>query len=360
MILAAICGLVLIYVSCRRDKDATPAPAATNDTAVRVVLSELPYGQLSDYHFFKGPLREQIPNGQVLPYTLASTLFTDYALKERFVWMPEGAAAQYVADEQALDFPVGTVLIKNFYYDNVQPILNRKILETRLMVQTDTGWMFAEYVWNDEQTEAYLDMNGSNVNIAWLDATGANQQTVYRIPSQAECITCHKLNDQPVPIGPKPQNLNNTYTYTNGAQNQLRKWIEQGYLEDQLPAHIVSTVDYRDASQPLDLRVRSYLDISCGHCHQEGSHCSYRPLRLGFSETGNLAHMGVCVLPDEDISDTLKYIIMPGKPNRSVMYYRLKTTEESHRMPLLGRTLVHQEGLGLIKEWINSLPPCAP
>ena len=34
-------------------------------------------------------------------------------------------------------------------------------------------------------------------------------------------------------------------------------------------------------------------------------------------------------------------------------------SEESVRMPLLGRTLVHEEGVQLFEEWINSLtPPC--
>jgi len=360
MIRTCIWCLIIIAVSCKKDKPQTPAPAVPEDTSVQVVLASVPYERLSDYHFFTGALRDQNPNAGVLPYTLASTLFTDYALKKRFVWMPDGKTAQYVADDKILDFPVGAVLIKNFYYDRVLPLLNQKLLETRIMVQTDTGWLFAEYVWNEAQTEAYLDMNGSNVALDWMSETGANRHATYRIPSAVECKTCHKSNETAIPIGPKPQNLNNTFTYNNGAQNQLRKWVEMGYLEDNLPAHIVSTVDYTDGTQPLPDRVRSYLDINCGHCHQEGSHCSYRPLRLGFSETTDLSHLGVCIFPDEAISDTLKYIITPGMPNRSVLYYRLKSTEEGTRMPLLGRTLVHQEGLDLIKEWINSLPPCTP
>lgn len=354
------CLLIFIEAGCKRDKPITPEPAAPADTSVNVKLSEVPYQKLSDYRFFTGQLQDQNPNSNVLPYKLASSLFTDYALKKRFVWMPAGESATYTADDKILDFPTGAALIKTFYYDQVLPVLNRRILETRVMIMTDTGWLFAEYVWNDAQTDAYLDMNGSNVNISWQDASGAAMNATYRIPSDVECLTCHKLNEVPIPIGPKPQNLNNIYNYPEGGKNQLSKWIELGYLQDNLPAHIVSTVDYNDASQPLQDRVRSLLDISCGHCHQEGSHCSYRPLRLGFSETTNLLNMGVCVLPDEDISDTLKYIIMPGKPNRSVLYYRFKTTEESLRMPLLGRTMVHTEGLALIKQWIETLPPCAP
>jgi hypothetical protein len=36
----------------------------------------------------------------------------------------------------------------------------------------------------------------------------------------------------------------------------------------------------------------------------------------------------------------------------------LNTDNESFRMPLLGRTEIHTEGVALIEQWINSLSPC--
>jgi hypothetical protein len=33
----------------------------------------------------------------------------------------------------------------------------------------------------------------------------------------------------------------------------------------------------------------------------------------------------------------------------------MATVDEEHRMPLLGRTVVHQEAVDLVQEWINSL-----
>ncbi len=348
----------LLFLGCRRDNP-TPQPTSpVDDTSVNVVLKDLPYQKLSDYRFFKGELQKQIPNDKVLPYDLASPLFTDYAIKKRYVWMPEGKTAKYVSDGAILDMPIGTALVKTFYFDNVLPTSTRKIIETRVMVNTDTGWIFAEYVWNDEQTEAYLNMSGSNVNISWINQYGAALQTSYRVPSEVECFTCHKLNEVAIPIGPKPQNLNNDYAFENGNKNQLQKWIDVGYLKDDLPTQIVSTINYYDETKPLEERVRSYLDISCGHCHQEGSHCSYRPLRLAYNETGNLTNLGICVMPEEEISDTLKYIIAPGFPSRSVLYYRLATNDAATRMPLIGRTLVHTEALEMMKIWIESLPPC--
>ena len=85
-----------------------------SNQSVTVDIKAKPFEKLSDYHFFKGALKDLIPNDRVLPYDVITALFTDYAHKARFVWMPEGSTAKYVKEE-ALDFPVGTVLIKNFF-----------------------------------------------------------------------------------------------------------------------------------------------------------------------------------------------------------------------------------------------------
>ena len=251
-------------------------------------------------------------------------------------------------------------LIKNFYYDNVQPSNSTRIIETRIMIRKATGWIFAEYVWNDEQTEAFLDLAGSNTSIEWMENGVIKSVSSYRIPSEQQCLTCHKVNEQAYPIGIKPQNMNFDYAYSTGTKNQLKKWIDTGYLQNTLPTSIASTVDYNDISKSLELRVRSYLDINCAHCHQNNSHCDYRPMRFAFSETTNLSNMGVCV-DTQDMADfppALAKIVNPGNSNRSMLHYRLNTEEESYRMPLLGRSTIHQEGIALIEEWINSLAPC--
>jgi hypothetical protein len=41
-----------------------------------------------------------------------------------------------------------------------------------------------------------------------------------------------------------------------------------------------------------------------------------------------------------------------------MMYYRLNTVDETYRMPLHGRTIIHEEGVALVEAWINSLSPC--
>ena len=77
--------------------------------------AELPYEKLSDSNFFEGTMSDLEPVFGVVPYEPISTLFSDYAKKKRFLWMPNNTSASYVSDHEVLDFPEGTILIKNFY-----------------------------------------------------------------------------------------------------------------------------------------------------------------------------------------------------------------------------------------------------
>jgi uncharacterized repeat protein (TIGR03806 family) len=345
--------VVLTVPSCQKDGNISPV----GESEVTVDLAVAPYPVLSDYKFFRGAMKYQVPASDVIAYAPATPLFTDYALKKRFIWMPDGAKASYVADNKLLDMPVGTVLIKTFYYRNVMPKGSMQVIETRLLIRKASGWVFANYKWNDEQTEAYLTTSASTVPITWLQ-DGEQKTTNYRIPSETECLICHKHQGQPIPIGLKPQNLNNQYKYAEGYRNQLSKLIQEGYLEPGLPSNIVSTINYKDHSQSVDLRLRSYLDANCAHCHAEGGHCDYRPMRLAFSETVDPVNIGLCVEPDEFVGAAYTSIITPSQPEKSVMRLRLGTNQPNLRMPLIGRTIVHEEAVELLEEWINWKKDC--
>ncbi|MDX1773193.1 putative repeat protein (TIGR03806 family) [Oceanihabitans sediminis] len=326
------------------------------ESPVNYDLEAFPYEKLSDYNFFKGDLQNQDPVIGVVPYKPISSLFTDYAKKMRFIWMPENSSANFVSDYEVFDFPVGTILIKSFYYDHVLPSGVTKFIETRLLIKKPTGWIFSDYVWNEDQTEAVLDTSGSFVSVSFLEA-GITKTTNYRIPSVSECMTCHKVGNIASPIGVKPQNINSNYTYPSGdVKNQLQKLQELGYLRSFNTSSISTVVDWKDSSKDLSLRARSYLDANCAHCHSDDTHCSYRPIRLSFHDTEySSTNLGLCVLPDEDIDASLTHIVSPGRFERSVLSYRMNSTEESIKMPLIGRNLVDESAVSLINEWIDSL-----
>jgi len=361
-IVLVICSIVLVFAACRKD-DPAPEPVGPGAPApvspVVFDLGEVPYPVLSTYNFFEGELADMMPVQGVLPFEPLNTLFTDYAHKKRFVWMPVGAKAQYAGDGNPLDFDDGSVLIKHFYYDRVMPADERKIIETRLLFRRNGQWEFADYVWNAEQTEALLDMTGATVPIDWLDEDNVLRHADYRIPTESECFTCHKNYDQIVPIGTKPMNLRNSFAFADGLMDQLAKWQSVGYLEANLPPNIVTPIRWDDETQDLQERVRAYVDINCAHCHSEGKHCDYRPIRYAFSETADPTNLGVCVEPTEDLGSLYTFIVTSGNVERSSMHYRMASDEEQIRMPLLGRSIAHDEAVQLVEDWINSLsPPC--
>jgi uncharacterized repeat protein (TIGR03806 family) len=375
LLLFCFISITVFLISCSgSDDDYVEVPPEAEVSPVVVDLTAVPYPKLSDYKFFEGPLKDLKPALNVLPYQPASSLFSDYAHKKRFVWMPLGAKATYNGDGKALELPVGAALIKNFYYENVQnvsPVGATRIVETRLMIRNATGWIFANYVWNAEQTEAFFDMNGSFTDISWIDENNVTKNATYRIPSEAQCVVCHKARQVVdgteetiyVPIGIKPQNLNFGLNYGAETKNQLTKWIDAGYLENNFtfPTAEHTTIDYNDVTKTLDQRTRSYVDINCSHCHATNRHCDYRPMRFAFGETlNNNANMGVCVNTQDmqGFPGSLSKIVTPGNVERSMMYYRLNTIDETYRMPLHGRTMLHDEGIALIAAWINSLTPC--
>lgn len=365
------------FISCSKNDDEEEYVEPVPTSPVVVDLTAVPYPKLSDYHFFDGegeviaPMKDLAPSLDVLPYEPSSALFSDYAHKKRFVWMPKNTKATYNSDGTVLELPVGAVLIKTFYYDNVQNIANvggRRIIETRLMIRKSDGWIFADYVWNAEQTEATLDLEGSFTEVVWKDENNVVKTSNYRIPNESQCVICHKSRDindftTYIPIGIKPQNLNKNYNYGSETKNQLTKWIEVGFLDGNFafPTAENTTIDYNDVTQPLELRARSYVDINCAHCHGVDRHCDYRPMRFAFNETkDNLINMGVCVDTDDmqGFPFTLSKIINAGRPEQSMLYFRINTTDETYRMPLHGRTILHEEGITLMRDWINSLERC--
>ena len=356
----------LQYTICLQDgtncKTETISIVVFQDTSVTLDLDKFPYDTLSEYNFFNGALNAIEPAYGVLPYEPISSLFTDYAVKERFVWVPVGETASFDQNNKSLDFPTGSALIKMFYYNNVLPTNTTKIIETRVMVKTQNGWDFAEYVWNEAQTEAFLETteDGGYTEVNWLQ-DGQERFVNYRIPAKQQCVICHSNDFETVPLGIKPQNINSFLTYDDGPSNQLQKLIDFGYLEDALPSNITTVVDWEDASNSLEQRAKSYLDINCGNCHIDGGQGDYRAIRLGYTDTlNNDENAGVCVEGDTPIpvggGTFITKLIAPEDSGNSIIYYRMSVTgDEAYKMPQFGQSLVHTEALALMEDWINSI-----
>lgn len=339
--------LISCFYQCSTDK--------AKEITVNILTA--PFERLSAYHFFVGNLAELKPNKGLLPYDLISPLFSDYAHKKRFIWVPKGKKATY-SENEVLKFPIGTVLIKNFYYpkDFRDESLGRDILETRLLIHKENGWEALEYIWNEEQTDAYLEIAGGDKLISWIDKKGKTQKLKYSMPNKIQCKGCHSHDNKLQPIGPKVRNLNKDFTYTDHKQNQLKKWMDNGLLESFNFSNALTNANYEDKDASLNARARAYLDINCGHCHNPKGPANTSGLNLMAWEC-NLTKLGFCKSPIAAGKGAggHKYDILPSKATQSILWYRMQSTDPGIMMPEVGRKMRHQEGLNLIKEWINSL-----
>lgn len=327
--------------------------------SVRVDPESKPFEKLSDYGFFIGSISNLEPNERVLPFEPITPLFSDYALKYRFVWMPIGTSAVY-NDNGTFDFPVGAVLIKNFSFpvSFLDQSLGREIIETRLFVLRKDGWDALPYVWNEEQTEAYLEIAGQIKDVSWVDKKGNEINTHYVIPNKNQCKGCHAKDGRMLPIGPKAKNLNSLYSYSGNQMNQLDKWSVEGFLtgfnDDGLAPKIAKWDD--PVTGTLEERALAYLEINCGTCHNREGSAHTTGLYLTTDES-NPTHLGICKSPVAAGRGTggFKYDVDPGRSDQSILVYRMESTDPGVMMPEMGRVLVHVEGVELISEWINSL-----
>jgi uncharacterized repeat protein (TIGR03806 family) len=306
--------------------------------------------KLSSWQLFDD-IASQTPAAGVIPYDLTTPLFSDYTTKDRFVRLPAGSTATW-SGEDALGLPVGSVLVKTFSYldDRRNPTGPRTPLETRVLVHGETGWHGASYIYGDDRDDAKLAIAGGAVDAQWIHDDGSARTNRYVVPNQNQCKLCHAEHDEILtPVGPKVRHLE---------PDRVQAMIDGGALVDAPPRdqwpRAVNAFDV--ASGTLDERARAWLDINCGFCHNSRGAARTSGLYLDYLET-DPAKLGVCKAPVATGrgSGNLQYDIVPGQPDASILIYRMQSTEPEIRMPELGRNLVHEEGLALMREWITSM-----
>ncbi|MES2734266.1 MAG: SO2930 family diheme c-type cytochrome [Bacteroidota bacterium] len=318
--------------------------------------------KLSEYGFFMGSMADMIPATSVVPYDLNTPLFSNYAKKLRFIQLPAGQTVTYHPKE-VFDFPVGTHIIKTFYYpkDFRDEKKGRILLETRVLTRTENGWKALEYVWNDEQTEAILEVAGGRKEVSWVHTDGTSRKLTYVMPNVNQCKSCHLSDNKLIPIGPSARQLNRDFAYADGKQNQLVQWQQMGILTG-LPANhqdIPQLAVWDDPSTgDLNSRARALLDINCGNCHNTKGSANTSGLNLDIYEKNPFV-WGVYKPPVAAGrgSGNLSHDIEPGKPEESILLYRMRSTDPGVMMPELGRQLGHEEGIKLVSDWIKSLKP---
>jgi uncharacterized repeat protein (TIGR03806 family) len=336
------------------------APTPVN---VAAISAARPPELLMAYHFFRDAGARE-PNERVTPYDLNTALYSDGALKYRYVFIPPGQHATYNPDT-VFEFPIGTVLIKTFAFaaDMRHPDQNVRFLETRLLIHRADGWVALPYVWNAAQTEARLSPIGATVPIDFTDADGQAQHLDWAVPNRNQCKGCHDRAGELVPIGPSARNLNRI-RLTSGVSpvtmeamlpQQLPDWVARGIL-DQVPADAPRVPSAYDTRAPLEARARAYLDVNCAHCHnpQGPAHTSgldlrwnqHDPVAWGVNKRPVAAGRG---------SANMQFAIAPGDPDHSFLLYRMHSLDPGEMMPELGRQTVDTRAVALIRDWIAQM-----
>jgi uncharacterized repeat protein (TIGR03806 family) len=288
---------------------------------------------LSAYNIFEGNAADLIPASDYHLVELSSILFTDYSHKQRLVKVPAGTKMTRLNDG-TIDYPDGTILTKTFFYQNDErdTSLGKRIIETRLEIKENGKWNIATYLWNQAQTDATLALGGSDTQVSWIDTDGISQSTLYHVPSQNECMTCHQSNATISPIGPSLRNLNQMVERNGANLNQLTHLQGVGVLDDFDISQVSQIVNYNNASISLSERGRAYLDMNCAHCHNPAGWDKANQRQFDFRYETPIEQTGILFEEEKIINALLE-----------------------REMPFIGTTILDQEGVNLVIDYIESL-----
>jgi uncharacterized repeat protein (TIGR03806 family) len=283
------------------------------------------------------------PASGLIPYTPNAAFWSDGAVKERWIGLPDGQNIT-VGAEGDWDFPNGTVLMKNFRLDN-------RLIETRLLMRHPDGvWAGYTYEWNAQQTDATLVRGGKQVTVG-------GQSWIY--PSEGQCLLCHtEAAGRTLGLETRQLAINITYPQTGRDAHQLVTLNALNTLTPPIasPTDEVPYPNPAGTSGTLGERARAYLHTNCAQCHRtNGPTTSNMDLRYSTA----LADTHACdVAPGlGDLGLSNARLIAPGDATRSVLIARM-SRRDAHGMPPVGSVQVDAEGAALLTNWVNSLTNC--
>ena len=305
------------------------------------------------------------PSAGVVPYNVATPLWSDGASKQRWIALPNNGSHDTPAEDIVFNekgnwqFPAGTVFVKHFEIatnDNNPSQVKR--LETRLLVCTENGGKYGvTYKWNSAGTDAELLTTGESETYNVTLSGGGTVTRNWDYPSRADCLQCHTpAAGQALGFRTAPLNSDFHYNATGRTANQLVTFNALGMFDRTLTVteleNFIESRAIDDTSAPVEHRVRSYLDSNCAHCHQPAGTISYFDARLGtpLSSQGlvNGAIQGHFSLPGGSY-------LTPGNPDLSAVHVRLGNVGNGAAMPPLAKNAVDQRAVDLLNSYISGL-----
>ena len=335
----------LLLLGCPTSTPEPPGPPAREplpDRATDVLCAPLnAQGEARALLSETGCFPEGAPSGDLIPFTVRSPLWTDGALKERWLAVPPDQVIGF-SPNGAWSFPEGSVLAKSFLRDVDD------VVEIRLMTKRVDGWTFASYMQSgDDATyveEAVIEpipmADGSTVD--WY------------FPDPAACATCHADGA----LGPVSAQLDTAYDYGDGVRSQLAEFARVGLFDTDAPNADFVLPEPSDEAEPLQGRARSWLHANCAHCHQPGG---WTPPEMDMDLRADtpFGAARLCGVPVqfETAPEAGAWRIAPGDSADSALWGR-PAAAGIMRMPPLGVTRLDPLAADLLPSWIDGLTDC--
>ncbi len=289
-----------------------------------------------------------------MAYSPQYPLWSDGAVKRRWVYLPPGAAID-ASDPDVWAFPKGTKVWKEFSFHG-------RRVETRLIESLGGGEMrFSSYAWNADESDAVLvppeGLRG---------AVEIRPGIKHDIPAVLDCEACHVsrkaelLGFSALQLSPdRDPGAPNAEAVTPGMVN-MAILMERGLIRS-FPE------TWKDRPLQIQTPTRTsraalgYLHANCGNCHNPGGGLDVTNLLLRHLVAPGAAgepaintavnKKGRFRIPGAEPGST--YIIRPGDSEHSSVFFRMSSRNPFYQMPPLGTKIVDAAGLRLIRDWIE-------
>jgi uncharacterized repeat protein (TIGR03806 family) len=303
-------------------------------------------------------LTTQTMRAETIPWGVLEPHWSDFAVMDRHVLLPHLDRVQ-VTPQDGWILPADSIVAKNFWLERTRGDPKTKaIVETRLLVNTQGQWYGYSYEWNDQGTDATL-VEDSKYKPLSIQVNGQSVTQNWFFPSRSDCLRCHTQAAGYV-LGLETAQLNSDYDYAalgGPIENQLTALDGFGVFSQPLgaaPSSLPKLVNHDDPNATLEQRARSYLHVNCSMCHRPDGGA---PVDIDLRYDTPLAQTNlVGVAPESgDLGVAGALLVTKQNPQASVLYLRMANLGSSH-MPPLASSIVDDDAVQLIGDWIQSIP----
>lgn len=299
----------------------------------------------------------QQPRCDVVEYAPAFELWSDGAVKRRFVHIPRGTQVD-VTDSDAFLYPVGTRFWKEFQVLDGDRL---RLGETRLMQRVELGWLYTSYVWSEDGQQAVQE----NAGVLDLHGTG------HSVPSREDCKTCHSGRSDFI-LGWDALMLGDGASGITHQTLEQADWVTWEGKSEGVP----SPLDLRIPGDLIEQAALGYLHSNCGiSCHNDNVSAEAYDTGLflqldsdALASVQQTPTFATALLrphsPNATISDLpalpdgRDYVALrPLDTEGSLLLARMKIRGSEAAMPRLGTNVVDEVGVGLVQAWIEQMTP---